>query len=74
MEEVAISPSRGSSPPRDQSCISSIAGGFFTAESPENPLPVLSIEQIKLTNCNREPSLNEINKSRILHHPSSAVN
>ena len=34
----------------------------------------LSIEQIKLTNCNREPSLNEINKSRILHHPSSAVN
>ena len=35
LEWVAISSSRGSSPPRDQTCISCVsctAGGFFTAE------------------------------------------
>ena len=35
---VAISFSRGSSRPRDRTCISCSAGGFFTAEPPEMPL------------------------------------
>ena len=34
---VAISFSRGSSWPRDRTCISCIAGGFFTAEPPGKP-------------------------------------
>ena len=34
---LAISSSRRSSQPRDQTCISYIAGGFFTAESLQNP-------------------------------------
>ena len=41
LEWVAISSSRGSSPPRDQKCIccvSCIAGGFFTAEPPGKSL------------------------------------
>ena len=33
---IAISFSRGSSQPRDQACISCIAGGFFTVEPPRN--------------------------------------
>jgi len=37
LEWVAISFSRGSSQPRDQTCVSCIAGGFFTAEPPEKP-------------------------------------
>ena len=41
MEWVAMPSSRGSSQPRDQTCISydsCIAGGFFTAEPPGKPL------------------------------------
>ena len=38
LERVAISSSRGSSQFRDQTCISSIAGGFFTTE-PSGTLP-----------------------------------
>ena len=37
LEWFAISYSRGSSRPRDQTCISCIAGGFFTAEPPGKP-------------------------------------
>ena len=40
LEWVAVSSSRGSSPPRDWTCISyisCIAGGFFTAEPSEKP-------------------------------------
>ena len=40
LERVAMSSSRGSSQPRDQtraSCISCIAGGFFTTEPPGKP-------------------------------------
>ena len=36
-ERVAISFSRGSSPPRDPTCVSCIAGGFFTTEPPGKP-------------------------------------
>ena len=36
-EWVAISFSKEYSPPRDQTCISCIAGGFFTAEPPGKP-------------------------------------
>ena len=32
LEQVAISFSRGSSQPRDQTCVSCSAGGFFTPE------------------------------------------
>ena len=32
LESVIISLSRGSSPPRDGTCASCVAGGFFTAE------------------------------------------
>ena len=41
LERVTISSSRGSSPPRDRtlfSCVSGIAGGFFTAEALGKPL------------------------------------
>ena len=41
LEGVAISSPRGSSRHRDQTLISSIAGGFFTAESPGKPILVL---------------------------------
>ena len=37
LEWVAVSFSSGSSPPRDQTCISCIAGGFFTTGPPELP-------------------------------------
>ena len=41
VERVAISYSRGSSPPRDRTCVSykslALAGGFFTTEPPEKP-------------------------------------
>ena len=37
LESVAMLPSRGSSQPRDQTWISCIAGGFFTAKSPGKP-------------------------------------
>ena len=37
LEWVATSFSRGSSQPRDQTQVSCIAGGFFTAEPPEKP-------------------------------------
>ena len=36
-ESVAMLPSRESSQPRDQTWISCIAGGFFTAKSPGKP-------------------------------------
>ena len=45
LEWVAIPSSRGSSRPRDQtcvSCISSVSGTFFTTEPPEMPLDVVS--------------------------------
>ena len=38
LEWVAISYSRGSSQPRDQTCISCVAGGFFTAEPSGKPI------------------------------------
>ena len=44
MEWVALPSSRGSSRPRDRthiSCVSCIAGGFFTAESLGKPLNTL---------------------------------
>ena len=37
LEWVAISSSRGSSQPRDQTRVSCVAGGFFTTESSEKP-------------------------------------
>ena len=38
LQWVAISFTRGSSWPRDQTCISCIAGGFFTIEPPGKPI------------------------------------
>ena len=46
LEWVAISSSRGSSQPRDQtciSCVSCIAGGFFTTE-PEGKLSMMFVK------------------------------
>ena len=40
LEWVAISFSRGSSPPRDQTQVSCIVGRFFTAEPPPKPKPL----------------------------------
>ena len=37
LEWVAISYSRGSSQPRERTCISCLAGGFFTIEPPQKP-------------------------------------
>ena len=37
LEWFAISSSRGSSPPRDQTWVSRIAGRFFTTEAPGKP-------------------------------------
>ena len=37
LQWVAISFSKGSSQPRDQTCISCIAGGFLTTEPPGKP-------------------------------------
>ena len=42
LEWVAISFSRGSSRPRDQNCISCLAGGFFTWESQNNKCNLIS--------------------------------
>ena len=39
LEWGAISFSRGSSPPRDQTHVSCLAGGVFTTEPPGKPLP-----------------------------------
>ena len=45
LEWVAISFSRGSSPPRDQNCSSYTTGRFFTTEPPGKPLLFLSLIQ-----------------------------
>ena len=37
LEWVAVSVCRGSSPPRDQTCVSCIAGGFFPTAPPGLP-------------------------------------
>ena len=52
LEEVAMPRTRGSSPSRDRTCISSgscIAGGFFTTEPPGKP----GTWHIKHSNCSR---------------------
>ena len=41
LEWVAISSSRGSSPPRNGTCISCTAGGFFTTEPVGKPVALL---------------------------------
>ena len=50
LEWVAVSSSRGSSQPREQthdSCVSCIAGGFFTTEPLEEPLTQAYVSLIK---------------------------
>ena len=41
VEGIAISFSRGSSQPRDWTCVSCIENGFFTAEPPGKPIKTL---------------------------------
>ena len=48
LEWVAISFSRGSSKPMDQTHISCIAGGFFTFEPPGKPQTILYFNVIKI--------------------------
>ena len=44
LERVAVPSSRGSSPPRDQACVSCTAGGFFTTSTTwEAPRIVLTL-------------------------------
>ena len=43
LEWVAISSSRGPSPPRDQTHVSYIAGGFFTTVPPGKPLAIIIV-------------------------------
>ena len=47
LEWVGISYSRGSSWPRDGTCTSCLAGGFFTAETPAKPTTLLSNKKKK---------------------------
>ena len=47
LEWVAMLSSRGSSPPSDRTCVSRIAGGFFTAEPTGKPF--LGIQEVELT-------------------------
>ena len=47
LEWVAMPSSRGSSQPRDRTCISYLAGGFFTAEPPEMIIITLKIKNRK---------------------------
>ena len=51
LEWVAISFSRGSSWPRDQTCISCTAGGFFIIESPGKPTSTIFIGKRKKPLC-----------------------
>ena len=48
LEWVAISYSRGSSPPRDWICVSCLAGGFFTTVPPGKPICILYLNKIIL--------------------------
>ena len=43
LEWVTISYSRGSSPPRDRTCVPYIAGVFFTAEPPGKPWKIRTL-------------------------------
>ena len=52
LEWVAISSSRGSSQLRDRSCVSCIAGGFFTAETPGKPYTIYRHTYTTHTQCN----------------------
>ena len=56
LEWVAISFSRGSSWPRDWTCFSCIAGRFFTAEPPRNPMGWIVSPQIHVLNEVLTPS------------------
>ena len=46
LEWVAISSSSGSSQPRDRTHISCLAGKFFTTESPQKPMSVITHSRI----------------------------
>ena len=52
LEWVAISSSRGSSWPRDWTCLSCLAGGFFTTEPPGN-LSMMSVIRHQLFGVNK---------------------
>ena len=72
LEWVAIAFSRGSSQPRDQTCISYIAGGFFTAEPPgklKSHFSVMII--IGLTNQKRKKRKG--GKGKRLRNPFASV-
>ena len=45
---VAVSFSRGSSRPRDQTCVWCIAGRLFTTELPGKPIPLNSVKYIPI--------------------------
>ena len=61
LEAVAMSSSRGSSQPRDQTCGSCIAGRFFTTEPPGKPLPLLRRTLISLWGPYSLPSWPHLN-------------
>ena len=49
LEWVATSFSKGSSQPRDQTCVSCLSGGFFTVEPPQEAPLVIREMKIKTT-------------------------
>ena len=72
LEWVAISYSRGSSWPRDGTCISCLAGGFFTTEPPGKPMILLSNnKEQSIDTCNNlhgsQGYYGEWKKSQKLH-------
>ena len=54
LERVAVPSCSGSSPPRDRTCISWTAGGFFTTEPPGRPLKWYVTMDRRINNGNEE--------------------
>ena len=65
LEWVAMPSYRGSSQPRDQTCVSCMAGGFFTSEPPGKPIPTLfKILHIEAPYCLRTSSARKLTTSQ----------
>ena len=72
LEWIAISSSRGSSPPRDRTCDSCIDNSFFTTESPGRPYP-RPFFSVLIPHYSATPSLSHPSPPSTPHssHPNS---
>ena len=72
LEWVAIAFSRGSSPPRERTCVSYIAGRFFTPEPPGKPMNtgVGSLSLLQGNFLTQESNWNLLYFSQILYQLS----